>query len=298
MVQIAMDSNPAEAAAEHGGCGVKSKVGERKCGCRASSAASCRVAATTGTRAVATQTGTPAEAKEPKACADEVDLTSLPDDAFAVVLTAIDQPQAAARMLAACRRVRVAVPVPPDSASVGPNAPMVVQVQAMPAFLRSPVAKLHRLGSGRPGPGGGGLELAATHGWVHLLPGLVEHGERWSDETRLQAVRHNQFKVVEWGCLHAPAFSWGSTCSDAAGAGHLELLQWARAQSRPAPWDETTCSAAAYGGHLELLQWARSQTPPASWDERTCGAAARGGHLELLQWARAQTPPAPWNAWT
>jgi len=165
----------------------------------------------------------------------------------------------------------------------------------MSAFLRSPVARLHR--SGRPGPGGS-LGLAAARGWVHLLPCLVERGERWSNETRLQAVRHNQLKVVEWGCLHAPAFFGGWTCSDAAGAGHLELLQWARAQSRPAPWNETTCSAAAYGGHLELLQWARAQTPPAPWDERTCGAAARGGHLELLQWARAQTPLAPWDAWT
>jgi hypothetical protein len=41
-----------------------------------------------------------------KACADGVDLASLPDDAFALVLTAIDQPQAAARMLATCHSLR------------------------------------------------------------------------------------------------------------------------------------------------------------------------------------------------
>jgi len=217
-----------------------------------------------------------------------VDLTSLPDDAFALVLTAIDQPQAAARMLATCRHVRVAVPVPvlvmvpvpvpPVTASeLGPSAPLVVQVQAMSGFLLSPAAKSHRGGR----PGGGGLELAATHGSVELLPGLVCHGQHWSDETLLQAVRHNHLKVVEWGRLHATAFSWGGTCSAAAaGAGHLELLQWAHAQG--APWDEYTCSNAAQGGHLELLQWARAQNPPAPWDERICWGAAQGGHLELL----------------
>ena len=307
-----MDSNPAEV-------GVKSKL-ERERGGRASSAAPRRVAATIGTRAVATQTGTPADAKEPQACADDVDLASLPDDAFALVLTAIDQPQAAARMLATCRRVRVAVPL--VSASVGPSAPMVVQVQVTSTFLRSP--EYHP-------PRNGGLELAAQHGWVELLAGLVEYGERWSDETRLQAVRHNHLQVVEWGRLHAPAFSWGATCSDAAGVGHLDLLKWARAQGAlwtapwgmstcsaaalsghldllkwtraqgapwTAPWGMSTCSAAALGGHLELLKWARAQSPPAAWDDRTCWSAAEGGHFALLQWARAQTPPAPWDAST
>jgi len=36
-------------------------------------------------------------------------LTGLPDNLFALVLTAIDQPQAVGRMLATCRRVRALV---------------------------------------------------------------------------------------------------------------------------------------------------------------------------------------------
>jgi len=40
-----------------------------------------------------------------------------------------------------------------------------------------------------------------------------------------------------------------------------------------------TCSGAASGGHLALLQWARAQTPPAPWDEFTCTYAACAGHL-------------------
>jgi len=72
---------------------------------------------------------------------------------------------------------------------------------------------------------------------------------------------------------------------------HLELLQWARAQTPRAPWDEGTCSQADLGGHLELLQWARDNGAP--WNERPCTNAAMHGDLELLQWAHASG--APWR---
>merc|ERR1719420_1560972 len=42
----------------------------------------------------------------------------------------------------------------------------------------------------------------------------------------------------------------------------------------------------AQGGHLEVLQWARAQGCP--WNARTCAWAAKNGHLAVLQWARAQ----------
>ena len=78
----------------------------------------------------------------------------------------------------------------------------------------------------------------------------------------------------------------------AAEGGHLEVLQWARANG--CPWDEKTCWRAAEGGHLEVLQWARTNGCP--WNEGTCSAAALGGHLEVLQWARANG--CPWDRWT
>jgi len=277
--------------------------GECKHRLQAPSAAPRRVAATTGKRAVAS-TGTPAQAC---AWAGEIDLTSLPDDAVTLVLAAIDQPQAAARMLSTCRRVRESLPAPGSHVSaseLGPSAPMVIQVQFMSAFLHSAAAKRQS-----------GLDLAATHGWVGLLPRLVEHGERLGVETLLQAVRHNHLGVVQWLHLHtsaSPEFSWGVTCSAAAHAGHPELLQWARAQG--APWEcfdvapcypcdprqyfeQSTCMAAAHGGHLALLQWARAQTPPAPWqgEHTCCEAAAEGGHLELLQWVSGQFTYPPLN---
>ena len=38
----------------------------------------------------------------------------------------------------------------------------------------------------------------------------------------------------------------------AAREGHLEVLQWARRNG--CPWEETTCSGAAGQGHMEVLQ--------------------------------------------
>ena len=78
-------------------------------------------------------------------------------------------------------------------------------------------------------------------------------------------------------------------CEDAARGGHLEVLQWARANG--CPWDEKTCAGAAEGGHLGMLKWARENGCP--WNEETCAKAAYGGHLEVLQWARAND--CPWD---
>jgi len=86
-----------------------------------------------------------------------------------------------------------------------------------------------------------------------------------------------------------------AVCDTAAYSGQLPLLQWARAQTPPFPWDETTSMAAAVNGHAEMLQWARAQDPPCPWDESTTRAAVEGHHLSLLQWLLAQTPPAPGN---
>ena len=60
----------------------------------------------------------------------------------------------------------------------------------------------------------------------------------------------------------------------AAKYGHLEVLQWARANG--CPWDEKTCLGAAEGGHLEVLLWARTNGCP--WDERVMYIAAQNGH--------------------
>jgi hypothetical protein len=58
--------------------------------------------------------------------------------------------------------------------------------------------------------------------------------------------------------------------------GHLEVLQWARANG--CPWNENTCWGAAQVGHLEVLRWARANGCP--WDRRTRDKAAELGYVE------------------
>ena len=67
------------------------------------------------------------------------------------------------------------------------------------------------------------------------------------------------------------------------GAGGLTMLQWARAQVPPVPWNAQVCSIAAGNGDLRMLQWLRSQNPPCPWDKFCCIKATAKGFLEVLQ---------------
>jgi hypothetical protein len=58
--------------------------------------------------------------------------------------------------------------------------------------------------------------------------------------------------------------------------GHLEVLQWVRANG--CPWDGWTCSWAAKGGHLEVLQWVRANGCP--WFQVTRTTAVQLGYVE------------------
>ena len=53
----------------------------------------------------------------------------------------------------------------------------------------------------------------------------------------------------------------------------------------------STCTNAARGGHLDVLQWARANR--CRWDHLTCACAARAGHLEVLKWAISNGCPYP-----
>ena len=61
------------------------------------------------------------------------------------------------------------------------------------------------------------------------------------------------------------------------------------ARKRLPAWHKDTCLGAARGGHLEVLQWARANG--CTWHKDTCAYAAQEGHLEVLQWARANGCP-------
>jgi hypothetical protein len=67
----------------------------------------------------------------------------------------------------------------------------------------------------------------------------------------------------------------------AAAGGHLEVLQWAKANG--APWDESVCSSAAVEGHLDVLQWAKANGAP--WNINLIrGAASK--KPKILEWLK------------
>ena len=67
-------------------------------------------------------------------------------------------------------------------------------------------------------------------------------------------------------------------------------LMWNRSEGK-ITWDKHVCISAAENGHLDVLQWARAQDPPCPWDEWACMYAGQNGHLDVLQWARSQGAP-------
>jgi hypothetical protein len=122
--------------------------------------------------------------------------------------------------------------------------------------------------------------------------------EFWLECHGLQSLLHSNqvcglvaksgnLSVLKWA-RHEKGYQWGPlTCAAAAGAGHLELLQWLHENG--CPWSQQTCMEAARGGHLEVLKWAHENGCP--WDEWVCSYAAKGGHLEVLKWLRENGCP-------
>ena len=55
------------------------------------------------------------------------------------------------------------------------------------------------------------------------------------------------------------------------------------------PWNEAACAHAALGGHLEVLQWARANGCP--WNKYTIVRACQYGHDDVVIWAKTNGAP-------
>ena len=83
--------------------------------------------------------------------------------------------------------------------------------------------------------------------------------------------------MILWTIEHGCRTDTPRVCDEAAAAGHLEVLKWARLQKPPCPWDSSTCHVAAREGKLEVLQCTRTQEPPCPWESsQMCNLAAEG----------------------
>ena len=98
------------------------------------------------------------------------------------------------------------------------------------------------------------------------------------------ALQHGRIPIVAWLRAHRrDECAWTPDATGvAAEHGHLPLLRWLRDPARvggPCPFDSLVMEEAAAAGNLEILQWARAQNPPCEWGPATCRWAADGGHL-------------------
>ena len=134
--------------------------------------------------------------------------------------------------------------------------------------------------------GGCHLQLASVSARFRQQHNLVFSKRRQSFKSTVASVA-----LARWALDNMDVNELGTykrrVCDMAAGGGHLQVLQWARANG--CTWNKDVCSKAALGGHLQVLQWARANGCP--WDSHVCSNAAYGGHLEILQWARANGCP-------
>jgi hypothetical protein len=133
-------------------------------------------------------------------------------------------------------------------------------------------------------------QAAAGGGHLDVLQWARANGCDWDERTCSRAAGGGHLAVLQWARATG---SGAGAAAPATGAGG----DWGRAPAPVADcsapvavcdWDKDTCSEAAGGGHLEVLQWLRANGCPwpLPWDIHPCSAAAGGGHLAVLQWER------------
>lgn len=94
------------------------------------------------------------------------------------------------------------------------------------------------------------------------------------------------FVRTEGGCALTP-----DVLCMAALKGHLALIKHVRWMG--VDWDDRVCWMAAYNGHLDVVQWARSQHPPCPWDSWTLKVARQREHPNVVQYCEANNCPDP-----
>ena len=75
------------------------------------------------------------------------------------------------------------------------------------------------------------------------------------------------------------------TCANAAGGGHVKVLEWARASG--AEWDEWSWAASAAGGHIHVMEWLMAQLGAPPMNAQCTAFAAASGQRAALECARA-----------
>ena len=131
---------------------------------------------------------------------------------------------------------------------------------------------------------------AARSGNLELVRWLRGEGCEWHRQSIERAAEAGALELVQWMCQEGAAVEGTKTgelddevMSSAAMGGNLMLVRWLRV-FKGCKWDGAACALAAKHGHLEILQWLRANGCPADAD--VTEHAVDQGHVEVLRWAR------------
>ena len=93
-------------------------------------------------------------------------------------------------------------------------------------------------------------EVHARHGNHHIFATckqLAATRPAWLEPLKVvDAARFGKLQLLRW--MHSAGLPLEHVCRNAAGGGR--------------PWGQSTCESAAFSGHLEVLQWARANGCP------------------------------------
>ena len=140
------------------------------------------------------------------------------------------------------------------------------------------------------------IYVAAGRGDLEMVQLAVHQlGGGWSPEAAAAATRGGHLEVIQWMRANCPWNPSNATMEQAVASGNLELVQWLRTEGCPSSDESGLLLLAAEKGHLALAQWLLQEPDftATSMDSRVMLNAARSGSLELVQWLR--TEGCPWT---
>lgn len=128
---------------------------------------------------------------------------------------------------------------------------------------------------------------AAYAGHVKVMEFLVEHGAVLNKDLAVCAADGGSIEALQW--LRARQCPWTPRVFVKAagwpGSESISIMQWALDNGCPKGTGTHACSEAAGHGALENLQWLRANGFP--WSENVLKNACMHPHLDVLKWACA-----------